>query len=225
VLGLACLFLLPGEIETIDTPDFSKEVQRAAVCATVRITNSAENLVGTGIILGRKGPAVFVLTAFHVVAGANRLEVATFSPSTYPVPARRYRSVKVIAFAEDTRDLALLRFVTEDPLPGSLPLCPARVVPEKAGFKALTVGCADGAAPSCAVDEVTDNKKVRRESSPKAAFFWEVARSQDEGRSGGPLVDKSGRLIGVCSGNSKEKSYYCHPDEVRAFLIQNGFEG
>ncbi len=223
MIGLACLLLLPGEIETVDTPDFSKEVQTAAVCATVRVVNRVQNVAGTGVVLGRKGPAVYILTACHVIQGAGRLEVATFSPSTYPTPARRYHSVQVVAQASDTRDLALLRVVTDDPLP-ALKFCPARLVPTGVGFKGLTVGCADGKAPTCSVDEVVGTKRVRRESQLRAATFWEVARDQDDGRSGGPLVDKNGRLLGVCSGNSKDKSYYCHPDEVRGFLKESSFE-
>jgi S1-C subfamily serine protease len=223
VFGLACLLLVPGEIETVQTPDFSKEAQTAAVCATVRVVNPLAKIAGTGVILGRKGPAVYVLTACHVIdAGGRKLEVHTFSASSHPDPARKYRSVRVVARADDTRDLALLLVVTDDALP-SLPLCPAGRVPEGMGFKALTVGCTDGKEPTCAVEEVTGKKRVRRESEFRAAFFWEVAHDQDDGRSGGPLVGKDGHLLGVCSGNSKDKSYYCHPDEVRVFLKECGF--
>jgi hypothetical protein len=51
-----------------------------------------------------------------------------------------------------------------------------------------------------------------------------VATEKPEGRSGGPLVDKRGLLIGVCSGVSKDKAYFCHIDEINAFLERNGFD-
>ena len=38
------------------------------------------------------------------------------------------------------------------------------------------------------------------------------------GRSGGPLLDADGRLIGVCSGTQEGMNYYTHPDEIRGAL-------
>jgi hypothetical protein len=31
-------------------------------------------------------------------------------------------------------------------------------------------------------------------------------------------------MLGVCSGTNKEKSYYCHLNEVRLFLQASGFD-
>jgi hypothetical protein len=224
VLRLTWLLLLGGQIETVDSTVFSKEVQKAAISATVRIVNVSQQSQGSGVIIGRKGPAVYILTAYHVVDGADRFEVAMFSEKTYPRPCRVYRSARLVAKAGDMRDLALLRLITDDPVPEALSLCPARRMPERVGFKALGVGCADGAAPTCLVEEVTGKKQGRRKSESKAAEFWEVDRKSPEGRSGGPLVDERGCLLGVCSGTNKEKSYFCHLDEVRGFLQKSGFD-
>jgi S1-C subfamily serine protease len=224
MLPLACLLLLPAQGEPADSSDFSKEQQTAALTATVRVVNVSRKVVGSGVILGRKGPFAYILTACHLVDRSDGLEVATFSTTSYPKPWRLYRSVRLVAGAGDIRDLALLRVVTDDPMPGTLALCPARFVPEGMGFKALSVGCSGGAAPTCQVDEVTGKKLARREAEGKAVAFWEVDRKQQEGRSGGPLVDRRGCLLGVCSGTNKEMSYFCHADEVRAFLIGSGFD-
>jgi len=224
LLNFACFALLLGQLETVESPPFSKELQTNAVLATVRVVNLSRDSEGSGVILGRKGAFVYVLTADHVVEKADHLEVATFSASSYPKPRKVYRSVRVVARAGDTRDLALLRLVTDDPMPGSLSLCPARLVPRRKRFKALTVGCGEGEAPTCQVDEVTGKKLVRRHPGGKAASMWEVAGKQLEGRSGGPVVDKRGSLLGVCSGTNKEKSYFCHVEEVRAFLRGSGFD-
>lgn len=224
MVGLAFALLLPAQIETVETADFSKEAQTAALTATVRVVNGRQRVEGSGVVVGRKGSFVYVLTANHVVEKGDRLEVATFSAASYPKPARVYRSVRVVARAGDMRDLALLRVVTDDRMPGTLALCPARVVPEEAGFKALSVGCAGGEAPTVLVDDVAGKKRVRREGEDKAASFWEVDRKQAEGRSGGPLVDRRGYLLGVCSGTDRDKSYFCHPDEVRAFFKESGFD-
>ncbi len=215
-------FLLLGQVETLDSADFPAKIQVAAVTATVRITNEAGKDSGSGVIIGRKGAFVYILTAQHVIAGAERLEVEVFSPASYPRPHRRYRSAQVVAGTDDIRDLALIRLVTDDPIAGSLALCPARLLPRE-DFKGLSVGCGAGKAPRCQIDEVLGKKLVRREGEGKTASFWEVDREQLPGRSGGPLIDKRGLLLGVCSGVNDTKSYFCHTDEIRSFLERAGF--
>jgi hypothetical protein len=70
--------------------------------------------------------------------------------------------------------------------------------------------------------DVLEARRARREGR-ESALFWEVGRKEAEGRSGGGLVDRRGALLGVCSGTNKEKSYFCHVDEIRAFLKETGF--
>jgi hypothetical protein len=135
-----------------------------------------------------------------------------------------YSTYRVVARTDDLRDLALVRLVTEDRMPGSLPLCPARLVPNQKGFKALTVGCAVNKPPTCLLETVAGKTRIRRQAEEEPATFWEVGTEKPEGRSGGPRVDKRGLLIGICSGVSNDKAYFCHIDEINAFLERNGFE-
>jgi S1-C subfamily serine protease len=221
---LIYLSLLLGEIKVIDSADFSDKMQKVAVAATVKVENRSDNSVGSGIILGRRGAFVYILTAGHIVEGGRDLEISTFTEATYPKPCKTYHSVRIVAQTHDMRDLALLRVVTDDSLPSTLSLCPVRLLPEEGMFDALVVGCSQGKEPTCAVAVVAGKKKIRRETEEKGNFFWEVDRKQPAGSSGGPLVDKRGRLLGVCSGTNKDQSYYCHPDEIRAFLKKNGFD-
>jgi hypothetical protein len=103
-------------------------------------------------------------------------------------------------------------------------LCPARLVPAGKDFEALTVGCSEGEAPTCLVDVVAGKRFVRRGAAAKPVPLWEVDRRHLGGRSGGPLVSKAGHLLGVCSGTSKEKTYFCHTEEIRAFLKESGLD-
>jgi len=225
MLGIAaCLLLVPGQIETIEAADFPAQAQIAAVTGTVRIRNLGQKADGTGVILGRKGAFVYILTAQHVIAKTERLEIATFTAASYPRPARVYRSYHVVAQTNDQRDLALLRMVTDDKMPGSLPLCPARLIPDEKDFKALTVGCAADKPPTCLLATVAGKRRVRRQAEDVPVAFWEVSSDSPEGRSGGPLVDKRGFLLGVCNGVSNDKAYFCHIEEINAFLERNGFD-
>jgi hypothetical protein len=216
--------LIAVQIATFSPADFSKERQQTAIAATVRIVNSSRDAEGSGIIIGAKGPFVYILTAHHVIARANRLKIMTFSAASYPKVHRVYHTVRVIAEASGIRDLALLRVTTNDRMPGVLKLCPVRLVPQESGFKALSVGCPEGRAPTCLVDEVEGKKLVRREATGKSASFWEVNRKHLEGRSGGPIIDKQGHLLGVCSGTNRERTYFCHTEEIRAFLKESGLD-
>ena len=216
MLGVACALLLAA-------PDSPKDVRAEAARATVRVTNASKGAEGSGVVVGRKGSFVYVLTAHHVVDRGDDLAVATFAAGSGR-PHQVYRDVRVVARAGDGRDLALLRVVTDDPLPGKLALCPARRLPDGKGpFPALSVGCARGEAPTCRADRVTGRKRVRRGPGATPSLMWEVDGAQAEGRSGGPLVDNRGYILGVCSGTSGKRSYFCHADEVRAFLKANGF--
>jgi len=219
---LAWVLLLPGQIETLDLPGVPKGVPTAAVAATVRVVNLDRRVSGSGVIIRQKGPFVYVLTAKHLIDWGDKLEVVTFS-GTPPKPERVCRVVRALARSDDLRDLALLRVAVGDRTPTPLPFCPERSVPNGKGFQALTVGCSGGAPPTCQLDEVVGARQARREVGGPAALFWEVDRKEAEGRSGGALVDRRGYLLGICSGTNREKSYFCHTDEVRTFLKGNGF--
>jgi S1-C subfamily serine protease len=220
MIPLALLLLVPGDIDVLDSKDFPKEAQVRAVTATVRVVNTAKGTEGSGVLLKRNGPLVYVLTASHVVDGAKRLEVTTYSADSHPRPAAVYRTAEVIAQAAGP-DLAVLRLTTKDDMPGSVPVCPPSRIPEGKDFVALSVGC-DGGAPAAALEDVKARRRVRRPGADAAVVCWETAKAPAKGRSGGPLLDRNGYLIGVESGAGDDKGYYVHVEEVHAFLKRNG---
>ncbi len=191
MLGLTCLLMIPGQIETVESPDFSAKAQTAALAATVRIVNVSRESSGCGVVIGRKGDFVYVLTARHVVDKADRLEVVTFSSTSYPKPEKVYRTASVVAQSNELRDLALIRLTTSDPMPGVLALCPVRLIPNEKGFKALAVGCTQGGPPTGLIDVVSGKKLVRKQAEGEGASFWELEKEQKVGRSGGPLVENA----------------------------------
>ena len=70
MIALALLLLVPGDVDVIDSKDFPKEAQVRALTAVVRVVNSTGDITGSGVLLRRSGPVVYVLTAAHVVSGA-----------------------------------------------------------------------------------------------------------------------------------------------------------
>ena len=223
MFAVFCALLVPGAVPTIDAPDFSKEVQVSAVTATVRVVNVTRDLQGSGAILGAVGPSVYVLTAAHLVEKTDRLEVQTFTANSYPRPRGVYHGVDVIARSDELDDLALLRFTTTGAVPGRLLGCAAERVPSDKQVVALSVGCSDGAAPTCVAGKVRKSQ-VRRALDGKTGVLWEAGSAPARGRSGGPLVDSRGYLIGICSGNADAKGYYAHAVSIHAFLKRNGLD-
>jgi S1-C subfamily serine protease len=156
------------------------------------------------------------------VDGAKRVEVSTYSTASHPKPAAVYRA-EVIATA-DGPDLAVLRFATRDELPASVTVCPPSKVPEGRDFAALSVGRGAGGAPAAALEDVRGKRRVHRPGADSRVLCWETAKAPAKGRSGGPLLDRRGYLIGVDSGAGDGKGYYAHVEEVHAFLKRNGLE-
>jgi hypothetical protein len=220
---LLLLLAAPGEIKVADSKDFPAEAQVAAVVATVRVKNAALNAEGSGVIVGRSGPVVYILTAAHNVEKADRLQVSTFSKDSYPRPENVYAAAEVVARWKE-QDVAVLRLVTADAMPGTARVCPPRLVPTGKDFPGLTVGCGKTEVLSCLADTVREKKLVRRPGVEGTAVVWELTGAPQEGRSGGPLLDKRGYLLGVCSGGGGGKSYYCHVEVIHRFLKRNALD-
>lgn len=220
MLGWTFLLLLPTQFTQAQS-DFPEKLQTRAVMATVRI--STKKSAGSGVVVGKTGAFVYVLTASHVVQDGENLEIATFSERSFPKADKVYRDARVVAKLSDTRDLALVRIVSEDKMLGVLPICPIGLVPKKDTFPVLTVGCTEGNAPSAAVTKVLESKKVRHKAGAEAALSWVLPGTVAKGRSGGPLIDQQGYVIGISSGTDDGKGYYIHADEIHQFLKKNAF--
>jgi S1-C subfamily serine protease len=171
------------------------------------------------VIVQRHGPHVYILTAHHIVARANKVEVHV-RPAKPGKPAV-YRSAEVLARSAEA-DLAIVRLASTDTFPRPLPICPLVQVPAKRTFAALSAGWAGGEAPTTLVEAVKDKVLLRRPGQKNGSWTWQTQRKQTRGRSGGPLLDASGRVIGIASGHDGVAGYYGHPAELHRFLKRNG---
>jgi hypothetical protein len=223
MLPLLALLVTAGQLETIPSDDFPKDLQARALTATVRIVNPAQDVTGSGVVVGSEGTFLYVLTAAHVVAKADGLEVDVFAAGSYPEPEHVYDKARVVASAEGLSDLALVRVATRDRAAASLRVCPPRLLPGDKELPVLTAGCSAGEAPTC-LEERAAKKRVRRQAGGETAVVWEGSRRPDPGRSGGALFEKRGYLLGICGGANGDRGYYTDAETIQAFLKANGFK-
>lgn len=195
------------------------EMQWAAITACPKISTPT-GMAGTGAVVGIKDDYVYVLTAAHV-AKFDGIELEFTSRSGFPRTAWFARTPAVVKRWPQP-DIALIRF----PVPGDeavavLPL--ANVGERTKDFPAAvwSVGVGTRRASSVALDLLLHKRAVRR--SVGMAFFWETAAAPEPGRSGGPLLDLKGKVIGICSASSGGRGFFTHLDEIQAALKRDGF--
>lgn len=164
---------------------------------------SGGGAAGSGFFV-RIGGGVFVVTNHHVVEHAAR-------PTEPGRPASASIRVRT-AFGEETRalvwkhsrdhDIALLKL--ERVPPGSLPL-EIRAQPVSAGEEVLAWGAPhgvalvpiDGSADALARNAAADNFNGK----PVATIVARISIAP--GNSGGPLLDRSGRVVGVVTARQE----------------------
>ncbi len=198
---------------------FPKEVREKALAATVRLVNVDQGSEGTGVIIKHDRGEVYILTANHVVANVKNLELYVRGTEGKPVV---YRSARVLG-GSTLSDLAIVRLRSTDKFPEALPICPKGKGPRARAFNALSVGWPKNGA-TAQVERVRQKLLLKRPGETESIWSYETERKPTPGRSGGPLVDTSGQILGVASGHDEKSGYFTHFDEIHRFLRENGLQ-
>jgi len=94
--------------------------------------------------------------------------------------------------------------------------------PKRFPFDAMSIGCSEGRLPS-ANNESIQAKRLGTKSEHELAYFWETKLAPKQGRSGGPLLNTQGEVIGLCAASKDNVGYYAHLDEIQVALQVAGF--
>ncbi len=139
---------------------------------------------GSGIIVDKKGD---IITNYHVVEGARALDVTLFDGSKY--------GAEVIGIDPDT-DLAVLRI--KAPQNKLKPVVFGDSSSLEVGQKVLAIGSPFGLEKTLTVGVVSSlGRTLRAGNNRLIRGVVQTDAAINPGNSGGPLLDSSGRMIGM----------------------------
>lgn len=177
---------------------------------------------GTGAIVTQDG---HVLTAAHVIAGADEVGVGVFPDCK---PGTKPDLYKASVFrVDEVADLALLKLDTRPRNMSIMPL--GSLSPVRTGSQVVIIGHPRGLLMSMStgiVSAVRPNFTFSpKDSPPQRATVIQTDGALNPGNSGGPMMTPRGDLIGVNSfilGNaSAGLNFAVSVNDVRAMLTRN----
>jgi S1-C subfamily serine protease len=175
-------------------PAFSEQAYAAIAPAFVVVEtgstagSSSNDGLGSGVVINDQGD---ILTSLHVVADAASIKLTFADGST---------SGATISSTQPDKDIAVLQ---ADQLPAQL--TPATIGDPGAlriGSEAYVVGDPLGLTGSLTAGVVSGLDRTFREPNggPTLTGLIQIDAAVNPGNSGGPLVDRDGRLLGIVTG-------------------------
>jgi len=179
---------------------------RAAGAVGVVVTDTGR---GLGFVVD---PSGYMITNRHVVEDADYIEMVSF-PGLDPAP--EFRKVEII-YIDPIRDLALLRLISDGPLP-YLQLATGKRAPvgdylaerDEVVLLSREVGPEEAAKLEHDPGLLAHTGRVERlevyNPSAGPGPFLGVTAQIEQGQSGGPVLDRWGRAVGVVTWTWKDQ--------------------
>lgn len=164
------------ELPELTADSVRRQVERATV--RVRSIGCTELSLGSGVLL----PGGVVLTNRHVVDDPREVSVTTWDGR---------RLATILAGVDPDGDLAVLQVVGAETLPALV----ARGTPVTVGEPVLVVGYPDGGPARSSRGEVV--AMVDGAPLGEPADLIRISAEIRQGSSGGPVVDRTGQLVGL----------------------------
>jgi S1-C subfamily serine protease len=166
--------------------------------------------VGTAILIAQGPERAVYLTCEHVIRGESDIQLE-FQNSSKSLPARVVAQNRI-------RDLAILEVSQKPSLLRPLPVAELGQHPKKYPAELLSWGY--DTVPGRFSPATLLGKKLLTHRD-ESAFTWEIRERPGPGRSGGPVVNANGQILGIVAASRKETGLVIHHDEILAFLKQN----
>ncbi len=205
------IFALAISVAPLIAAEVPETIRDRGKAATVKVNSDTDQQFGSGVVIGQGGSHTYLLTAYHIVPTAKKVEVKVPDGKTY--------TAEVLERSPET-DLAVLRLPTAAGLPAPIKLATGRVKP----MSLISIGWEKGEAPTVLDESLKGKVKLKKPGEMNAVLCWEVVRKPAAGRSGGPLLDESGQLLGIASGHDGSTGYYVHIEVIHAFLGNKGLK-
>lgn len=181
---------------------YRKALPTVVIIATTRQVLTEEGLeqrsgIGSGVLIS---PECHVLTAAHVVEGADGILVKTHDGELRPAE---------LLFSESAADIALLKFQTPAPELSHATLGDSDAL--AVGQLAYAIGSPYGLENSLSVGHISAFREFNRlyDGTIRAEFIQTDA-AINSGNSGGPIFNSRGEVIGIAS---------------RILTVSGGFQG
>ncbi len=182
--------------------DVAIEARQAVVVISVAGRNGAREGLGSGVIIHPQG---LVATNLHVIGEARPISVELSGGRSLPVES--------ILATDQLRDLAILKVAATD-LP-FLPLADDREVRD--GQAVVAIGNPLGLERSVVSGVLSGRREI------EGRTMMQVAVPIERGNSGGPLLDRSGRVVGLLTLKSLQTQNlgFAVPSTALLPLVEN----
>jgi serine protease Do len=195
------------KIKASTSEDFSGIIEDSLKSVVTIRTNIGQ---GTGFLISKEG---FIVTNAHVLSGAKEAYILDYEQNSYPATLVGYNA---------TYDIALLKIPNTN---NYLELGNSEDI--QIGEKVIAIGNPMGLQFSVSEGIVSG---INREGENKIKSYIQTDAALNPGNSGGPLIDKQGKVIGINNfkvGGGENLGFALESNSIKEVIngIYNGILG